>query len=483
MNSGTMTEERFLTGDVKSYLHIVIMVVIEIFFRWVPAFGEMTQGGMAVMGVFLGTIYGWLTIPNMGVASLTGIIMMGTTMVYPTVGDSILAALGNVNTMRILTCFGVAGLMKDSGASSYLAKKIVGMKVGQKSPMIFIFLFMVASIVIGPFVGFATLILCWGMWQEVCAVAKAPNSFLKFGITSIMIAFCLANQCFPFVPMVITLNGMWTGSTGLPPAPFVSYVSYMLLMTFVICIIWLLMGKYVMRVEAPRQTEGFIASDSEKATPYQKYILFGVAVYVILLCLGSMNFGAVSKYLEGWGLLGFSTLFVLITIYLQPRGAKNSYHHIMVGSVNWDLLATMGMVMLLAMNLSSPAVGLGTTLASSLDFLTSLGTVSFVLIIMLIPLILTQYLSNLAMGVIFIPICYSLGSRLGLNVYALNCSVYVLTSVALASPAGSLGSAMYYSHEDIDNRTGYKYGWIFTAMCYVVTLVFFVLLGDLFFPR
>ena len=472
----------FFNLSKSSYVHYIIIFLIEICFRWIPPFGAMSEGGMAVLGVFVGTIYGWLALSNMGITSLIGIIMMGTTFMFPGgPTESFVAAIGNTNTLRVLACFGVAGLMNLSGTSTYLAKKIVGSKLGRKSPVLLCALFMIAAIIIGPFVSFATLILLWDMWRAVCDTLKAPSSYLKYGIGCIMIAFCLANQCFPFVPMVVTLDGMWTGSTGLPPAPFLNFVVYMLVMAIIVCILWLLIGRRMLKIDLPDTKDVHIEKD--KATPYQIYCIICIIVYAVLLCIAGMNVGPASAVLASWGLIGFSIMMLIITLILAPAGSPKSFHEIMSKSLNWDLLATMGMVMLLSSTVGSEEVGLGATLAGALSGLNSLGPVAFAIIIMIIPTVLTQYLNNLTMGVIFIPICYTLGHAQGLNVVALNCCIYMLTSVALASPSGSLGSAMYYECEEIDKPTGYKSGWLFTILCIIVAIICFFALGNVFFPN
>ncbi len=475
-------KERFLTAGTKTYVHLIIMILIEICFRWVPAFGQITPEGMAVMGVFFGTIYGWIFLGNMGLASLIGILMMGTTMLFPAgPADSIMAAFGNVNTLKILTCFGVAGVMSASGTSDFLAKKIVGARVGKASPILFVFLFMIAGLIIGPFVSFATVILLWDMWKAVCDQLDAPRSYFHFGVASIAIAVNVSFQCFPFVPMMVTLDGVWTGATGLPPAPFINYIAYTVLMALVMFIIWIFLGKKVLKVQLADL--GNIEVESQKATGYQKFVIVEVIAYVLLLCLASVKLGSVSTYLNGWGLLGFSILFLVVTLALRPRGSQKSFHEIMSKAVNWDLIASMGMVMVLAGSLGQESVGFGATLSSSLGFLEKLGPVPVTILLLLIPMVATQFLSNLAIAAIFIPICFLVSSKMGLNAYAINVALYMLNSVGMGSPAGSVGSAMYYSHEVVDRKTGFISGWLFTAISFVVAILFTFGLGNIFFPK
>ena len=102
----------------------------------------------------------------------------------------------------------------------------------------------------------------------------------------------------------------------------------------------------------------------------------------------------------------------------------------------------------------------------------------------LLPLLVTQFMSNIATASMFIPVAFTIGSALGVNVYALNIAIYFLASTALGTPAGSGAAGIFFAQEDMDRNTAYKYGWIIAAITWVVVLVIGVLLlGDVFFPR
>ena len=51
-----------MTAEVKKskyLLHVIVMAVITFGFRFLPGPGTVTSYGMAVLGVFLGLVYGW----------------------------------------------------------------------------------------------------------------------------------------------------------------------------------------------------------------------------------------------------------------------------------------------------------------------------------------------------------------------------------------------------------------------------------------
>jgi len=480
MSEEAVTTKGFFASKKSQYINIIVMLCIMIFFRFIPPFGAMTKEGMAVLGVFLGTVYGWLTIPSIAFGSVAGMIMMGTTFLYDGVGASVSAAMGNQNVVMIMMCFAVSAVMGDSGASDYLAKKIISAKIGRNNSTLLLFLFAVAGIIVSPFAGLAFVFLMWDLWRSVCEQGGASEGFKKFGISTIMVSVCLANQCYPFTAGIIVFDGVWNSVSGLPAAPFVNFLVYMLSMTFVITILFIIAGKYLLKIKFMDASN--VEIQPTKATPYMKFVLCEVLAMIVLMALSSFNLGPVSAYLKTWGLTGLALAVIVVNVFVNPKGSTPTIQGLMSKYVSWDLLFTMGMVMMLAMNMSNEEIGLGATIQGALSFLTNLGPAPFVLIICLIPLVVTQYLSNMTMGVIFIALGYTFGTKLGLNTYALNCSFYCLTCAALASPAGSLGASMYYGQPEIDKGTGAKHGWVFVVLTYVVCLIWYFLFGNLFFP-
>ena len=62
----------------KMYMHIVIMFAIIIAVWNMPVFGQITDVGMRVLGVFLGIVYGWIFIDLLWV-SFAGFALLTVT--------------------------------------------------------------------------------------------------------------------------------------------------------------------------------------------------------------------------------------------------------------------------------------------------------------------------------------------------------------------------------------------------------------------
>ena len=60
------------------YLNCLIGIFIMIVFCFIPPFGPVTETGVKVLGVFLGTMYLWTFVDTLW-PSLLGVIMLGFT--------------------------------------------------------------------------------------------------------------------------------------------------------------------------------------------------------------------------------------------------------------------------------------------------------------------------------------------------------------------------------------------------------------------
>ena len=67
-------------GFNMKYVHFAVTFAFMFLFRFVPPVGTITPYGMAVIGIFIGLIYGWsVDADNLCWTSLLGIVALGVT--------------------------------------------------------------------------------------------------------------------------------------------------------------------------------------------------------------------------------------------------------------------------------------------------------------------------------------------------------------------------------------------------------------------
>ena len=293
----TATSTRFLGGSKKFYLNVAIMLCIEIFFRFIPPFGEMTAMGMAVLGVFLGTVYGWLTLDSMPVASLLGVLMMVNTSFYSTANEAFSASFGGTLCLQLIMIFGLVGVLNDANCTELYVRKILNSKLGKRSIWMMLFLFFLCQYILGFFGSWALTLLLLALWREVCKVTGAERGLLTFGISTIILATLFSGQALSFSPVVLVLDGMFSNYTGLPAAPFVNYTVWMFLVSILSGILWLLVGKFLMKIPSP-DLKHVSLSQKQKLTRYQLYASIAALIFILGLIYASIFQDPVAVFLN-----------------------------------------------------------------------------------------------------------------------------------------------------------------------------------------
>ena len=85
-----------------SYIHFAIGLLIMLIFRFIPVgvLPNVTEPGLQIMGIFIGTIYLWTT-SDPSVASITAIVMIGLSD-FTTAGGALVGCFGNATVIQML---------------------------------------------------------------------------------------------------------------------------------------------------------------------------------------------------------------------------------------------------------------------------------------------------------------------------------------------------------------------------------------------
>ena len=447
------TKDKLCSADRRFYLHLGAILLIGIFFRFIPPIADMTAMGMAVLGVFLSTIYGWLFLGNMGLSSFLGIVLMGTTGFWKSPSASISAAFGSTYVVMLVMCFAVVALLEHSGGLEIIVKAILRINVLRRSSGLLLAALMFLSFLIGSFGLFGYFFLMWALWAKLSDEMGGSLEFKQLGIGGLLISFTIDSLAWPFCSGYITVTGVFTGASGLPGAPFLNYTLWMWLMFILISGLYLLTGRFIFRIPFP-DASGLTVEPARQVSRYQRFTIIGLGAALLL-----------------------------IACMLRPSGALEKPDMYLNKYIPWSLLMNIGMIALLSSCLSSEELGIIASVSSSLSFLAELPLFLFVLILSAIPLVLTQFLNNVALGAVFIPVTYALSVKAGANLYAMNYAMYLMTSMAVATPAGCATATLFFSNEHMTKRAAWKFALPIVIITWFVTVFIGVfLLGDVFFP-
>lgn len=474
---------KLLKGSPAYYVNCVIVLLLMFGFRFLPPLGSITEVGMGCLGIFLGAVWGWITV-GMLWPSLMGLIAYGFTG-YISISDAITTGFGSNNVMVLIMIFGILGVMETAGLTEYISLKIVGSKLGQGRPWMMIFLLMTASFVlVAVTCSWGSAMFVWAIFYKIVDNNHiAKGKYTAFVISSIIVSAILGGQVFPFSVPVVLLTGAYTGVAGADAAPgFAPYVIWMIVVCQLITVAWILVGRYLLKVKPPEIDPNSIEK-AKKLSTYQKVVLTFLIVFLAALVLSSIlpSTLALTQVLKALDVKGLAALILAVLIMLNFAQGQSFNQY--MKAANWELIVVMALITILSNSLSAAETGIMDTVSNLLSpILTGQGPILFLILITFIPLAITNVLNNLVVGMLFVPIAYSMAVPMGINTGMLFVVLVLLTSCALATPAGCAVAAMYFGNTEwIDSTSATKYGLIFALLAWLVTLIVGVPFGMLLF--
>lgn len=124
-----MKGRRNMEKQIKaSYVHFIIGFAIMLLFRFIPlgVLPNVTEIGLQVIGIFIGTLYLWTTIEPT-VASLVSIFMLAMSDFAPA-GDVLANCFGNPTVVQMLFLMIFMGGLTNRKFTVYIARWIMTRK-------------------------------------------------------------------------------------------------------------------------------------------------------------------------------------------------------------------------------------------------------------------------------------------------------------------------------------------------------------------
>ena len=479
------TEEKKEKKDLYA-LHIVIMAVIMFGFRLLPAPGTVTPYGMAVLGVFIGLVYGWTFIGLM-IPSLFGAVTLATTG-YGTVQDVFIAMFSNPTVLMML--FGVFAFMaiQQSGAGDWAVAKLLSSKLAKKSPVmvleIFLMIFILGNICgIVWFLYFALLPLMANMLLK-CGYEKGDR-FNFFFLAGCMMAGQMGMSIFPFMGWSLMTAGTMMQLTQ----SAVSYNAYMALMLILIVVMMItypiLMKLCGCKFEKMANVDIAAAfpnvKSDEKITQQQSLAIWSVVAFVVIMVIVSLLgskvafLGVINAQI---GVLGLMIILWIFVIAFRTKDKKPLLDmKAAAGSFTWDMLMLIAAALLISSVLTSEETGISSWMAGMLmPIFAGKSPFLFMFILALVTIVLTNVGNNIALCFVMInlvSVMFNNGFPVNLTAAAI---VISLSSVFVAflTPAASLPGALLHASDCLKPATMYKWTWplmLYGAILLMVILI------------
>ena len=485
-----MSDETVKRKSIMIYVHLTIMILIMFCFRLLPPFLAMTPAGMAVLGTFLGWLYG-ICFCDMCIACLLGFIAISFTGIMP-ISDYYKAGFGNDTVLLIIFgMFFMGGLIAKFDLTNLLIQKIFQIKFLYKKPWILSGGLLILSYFICIFTNPYIVVLF--VYQVIISISKKAG-FKPFSMwPSMMIigSTILASMAIvgmPYQGTVLLFMGIFQEAANGLTISWGAYLIWVNLVSILGIVIYLLVCRFIFRadISALNALEASFFGEASKATKEQKVALSLFVLFVcILLSFGFIPEGwALKSYLNTIGLAGLVMLCIVLASIIRVDGKPLiNFIEMATQGIQWNVFLITAFSIPLMTLLTNSETGIMPSLMTVLmPILGGHSPMIFVVVVLIVSVLLTNCLNNMVVIMIMIPILCGYALEMGLNPALLITMLIITGYLAVLLPAGSPLTAIMFSYKEwMSMKIAWIYGGLILVIWILVMLVIGFPLGNLLF--
>lgn len=477
----------------KGIVNTAVFLAIPIIFLFLPPVAPLTEIGMKVVGVFIGLLYGWMTIGLIW-PSIYGILMLTFTG-YATGFNAILAgSFGNSTTVLLIFMLAFSGLIEYVGVSKFISMWFITREVVKGKPWLFSYAFLFSIYILGSLTsGTPSVLLGWSLLAGICAAVgyrpgeKLPQ-FLFFGV---LVAGPLGMDLFPFKPVSVVALTVYTNMTG-HEMNYAAYITCALMLDSLILLGYILFGKYIVKPDVKRLTnvdmDKLDAQNVLKLNKEQKVVL-GLTAFLLLALILPSFMPKTWLIAQGFKLLGTTgtiMLVMMILLLIKVDGKPVcDFNKAAKTGISWDAIMLTSAVLYVTGALANEATGFIPFFTGLLTpVLAGKSAVVFMILLMIVATVFTNLCSNAGTASSIAPIALASAGLVGANPALLIIFVIKCCHFAYFTPAASPATALCISNKEwIDQKTVVYYGLVTVAIAFIVLIVIGLPIGSLIFGK
>lgn len=471
--------------DRMKLVHTIVGISIMFLFKFLPPFLEMTDIGMEILGIFLGTLYLWTTSDPIW-SSLLSVLMVGFSS-YASMGQVAADYFGDQTVFQLLfTMLFSAGLLY-YGITKYMVRWCLSMKLVNGKPWAITFLLMLSSLLISVFAGpFVAIFLFFPIMMDVYQIVgfTKEDVYVKITLVQVVLLALIGSAITPYRGSTLsTINfygNMLVDGDGQVIVEHGEYFLY----TFMIGIAALgaitLVSMFIIRPNVKPLKELTLEQLHKKELPpmsKQQKIFFAFFAFFVFWMLVPSFFPGIPfmVYLKNNATAASCAVTVILCIIHVDGKPVFDFQKIMAEKFSWATYLLSASALFFGGVLTADEIGLKQSLSVLLNpVFEGISLAGFVVLLILILAVLTNIGNNIVMGMLLIPIVYTYAMSTGISALPL---IIILTftanSVAALTPAASPYAAILFGQKDwLKPKDIYKYSSIFVATLILVIIVF-----------
>jgi len=472
-------------GFNMKYVHFAIVLAFMFLFRFVPPIGTITPYGMAVIGIFIGMIYGWtVDADNLCWSSLLGIVALGVTD-FGNAGTALAAAFSNQAVLLMLLSMFFVGMMQETQLTEWIANKILGAKFIAGKPWTLTAFMVIVPAVVGTFVN-QTLValLMFVIYKSIFEQAgyKKGDLYPAMVLMGFMLVCAVMMSLFPFMGWpLMTVGIALQAGVQINMAKWILIVGITVIATSIgwMLVMFITPGCKVDKLKNVDITQ--FQQEVKPLTKMQKAALI-IIVVQILGCL-ILTFAAgtegVRKILGQISVYGWVIIVIAFAMVWHIDGKPVLDKKTAPAYFYWDLILVVAAAMVVANQITSADAGISPMIGQLLAPLFSLPSYLFLLAFGFVTFVLTNFANNVAVTITMITIAMSMASQFDFNLPLAMLIITMYGVIGLMTPAGSVNGAMIHAHDFTTTKSAYTAGAIMIVFMTILLAALVIPLGNI----
>ena len=474
-----------------SYIHFAIGLLIMLIFRFIPVgvLPNVTEPGLQIMGIFIGTIYLWTT-SDPSVASITAIVMIGLSD-FTTAGGALVGCFGNATVIQMLFLMIFMGGLTNRRLTVYIGRWILTRKVIEGKPWVFTTAILLGSYCMSVFIGcFAPIFLFWpvlyGIFEDVGF--KKTDKYPKLIVIGVVLGALIGFPVPPYMSNGLALLGNYRGllpnfgnlseMPGVMIADGTYFIACFIMGLLLIASVVLVM-RFVFRPDVePLKDVTIEMLEKNPLPPMNKaQKIYGVSLVVFIFCMlvpSLLPTVPVLSFLYQNSLLVPVALTVILCLLRGEDGPVLDMQSVMGKDFAWPTFWLCTAAIYLGGVLTNEATGITPFLNTVLSpIFTGMSGAVFTVVLLLVTVVLTNICNSLVIGMIMQPVVLTYCVSAGVNpAPIITLLIFTVLLSAACTPAASPFAAMLFGNKEyLTSGDVYKYSTTFVLVELAIILV------------
>ena len=463
----------------KYVFHVALTLFFFFGFQYLPPVLGLNQLGMAVVGIFLGMLYGWIALSTFVWPCLVGMLAL-CSCGYDSMNNLFAISFGNNLIPFLIFIFVYVTFLERAGVCNRISNWFLGRKIVAGHPWVLIFFIFMSAYVMGICTySYPAALIPWAISYSICEEAgykkgdKLP-AMLVLGIS--VAAFC-GYTALPIKPTAaLGLTLLDTTTNGEYTISFVQYCAFMIPMTMIAIFIFMALMRFVFKVDVANlkniDNQRFAEASREPMSRMEKVAFGSMVAFIIMMCLPTLlpvDWG-ITQLFDAWGMNGpLFIVFVVLAIFMIDGKEILDFSNVAnAGKMNWNVIIMTAACFAVAEAIGDEEVGIMNIVFDAVGpVLETLSPAVFIILSFVLMSIMTQFLHNLVLCSVMTPVLVQFALMMDINPAYFTIILIYAFSIALCTPAASGMAAMTHSNEWTWNSLSYK------ALClhFVISLV------------